>query len=165
MKKSVKVRFNGKMFFSVFAAGLILIALMVSFPASAQAGDDSAGDSKLHAMKADLMACLQSGATGQTARIAFSQKYNVPLSKLNENVPAHPPASDGGWDRTTAYWVCFAEYWGTASVGAGVWDLRQVLDGVNCGGWTYCTNYSMQLDHWNWQKGKLKEKMSNVCAN
>jgi len=135
---------------------------MVCLPAPAGADDNSGGNAKLQAMKSDLMACMQPGIAGQAARLAFSQKYGVPLSKLNENVPGMPPANDGGWDRVTAYWVCTAEY--ATVVGSAVWDLRQVLDGVNCGGTFYCVNYSMYLNHWDWYQGKLKEKISNVCA-
>jgi len=150
------------MFFSMIVPGLALLALMVSFPVSAGAAGDSGGDAKLQAMRSDLQACMQSGDAGKKAREAFAKKYNVPLSKLNENVPSQPPASNGGWDRVTSYWVCTAEY--ATVVGCAIWDARQLLEGVNCGGTIYCVNYSMHLDHWNWQMGKLKEKMSDVCA-
>jgi len=160
MRKNGGARFQKKLFVNVVIPGLLLLALMVFFPTFASAAGDSGGDGQLQAMQTDLMACMQPGIAGQASRVAFSKKYNVPLSKVNENVPNHPPATNGGWSYDTAKFVCTLEY--LTVVGTAVWLTRDKMDGYKCGGTPYCEMYSMYCDHYNWQQGCLK-KFSPNC--
>jgi len=155
MKKQGNGEFRTSIFSPVVMTGILLLALMVCFPISeVAAAGDQAGDVKLQAMKSDLMACMQPGDAGQTARVVFSQKYNVPLSKLNENALSRPPASDGGMDYNTAYFVCTAEYLTIA--GAIVWKVREEMDVCTGDIRVYCANYSVKCDHYNWVQGCYK---------
>jgi hypothetical protein len=154
--------FHTKVFLHVVLPGFFLLALMVFFPTFVGAAGDSEGDAKLQAMKMDIMACMQPGVAGQAARAAFSKKYNVPLSNVNENTPNHPPASNGAWDYDTAKFVCTLEY--LAFVGTVVWGAYQISDG--CYGnnsYHYCISYSQYCDHYDWHKSCLSEKCPSCC--
>jgi hypothetical protein len=162
LKKSGNRKFEAKTLFTMVLSGLLLLAFMVSFPVFARAASDSDGDAKVQAMRSDLMACMQPGAAGQKAREAFAKKYTVPVSKLNQNVPDRPPASNGGWDRTTSNWVCGAEY--LTGVGAAIWQSRKCTDKYNGGADPYCIDYSMACDHYKWRGGCLQEKQPGCCS-
>jgi hypothetical protein len=158
-----RIRFRGKMFFSVIVPGIVLVALLVSFPAHAGAEGDASGDAKIQAMRADIMACMQPGDAGKKAREAFAKKYDVPLSKVNEKTVSQPPAGNGGWSRTTAEILCGLEF--NTIIGLGVWMARASLD--NCqklkDGAQYCVGYSMYCDHYYWSRGCLKAQCSDCC--
>jgi hypothetical protein len=164
MRESGNGIFGTKVFFNVVLPGLLLLALMVSFPAFATAGDAADGDAKIQAMRSDIMACMQQGAAGQMAREAFAKKYNMPVSKVNENVPARPPASNGGWDYNTSMFVCTLEIVGTSGVGAIIWGQRRGMDQyLSDSEMGYCVSYTQNCDHYKWQQGCLKQHVPSCC--
>jgi hypothetical protein len=157
MKKTIKAKFDGRVFFSIIVAGLAFLALTISPPASAGAAGtegDKAGDAKMQAMKADVQACMQPGDAGKKAREAFAKKYNVSASKLNEGATSQQGASDGPMSYNTAVFTCMAEY--LTIIGAGIWEDRRKIDKYNGGCYPYCVDYSQKCDHYNWRAGCLK---------
>jgi len=121
-----------------------------------------------HTVQADVEACLQPGTLGEDARIAFSRKYDVPLSKMDSFVAT--AASSGDWWN---YVRCALE--GYTIAGALAWDYfaRQdhwELDGwrrQSCGTWNeYCKRYKDHCgSYWmTWQKGCLQPRCGcNEC--
>ena len=111
-----------------------------------------------HTMQDDVEACLQPGTLGEDARIAFSQKYNVGLDRLETAV-----ASNDDWN----YARCYLE--GATVVGVLMWEHFVDLDrwiipemGVpSCGTWVeYCKRYKDHCgSYWTtWQKGCLQSR-------
>jgi hypothetical protein len=163
MKETSNGKSGTKLFFHMVLPGLVLLALTLSFSGLASAAGDSDGDSKVQAMRSDVAACMQSGTAGQKAREAFAKKYDVPLSKINEKVPGRAPAGNGGWDDTTAMFVCTAEY--LTAVGGIIWGRRSNMDKyIGDSVLQYCVSYSKVCDHYNWQQDCLK-KYSPSCCN
>ena len=120
-----------------------------------------------HTVQADVEACLQPGTPGENARIAFSQKYNVPLSNLETFA-----TSNDDWN----YVRCTLEE--ATVVGSFMWIYFANQDGWKLPGeskhWEdscgiqneYCKRFK---DHcgasWmTWQKGCLKPRCGcNEC--
>jgi len=162
--KEKNIRSYSHFLAGIVVSAILLFVLAICIPGFAVAAGDAANDAKLQAMKSDLMAYMQTGAAGQAAKVAFSKKYNVSLSKLNEKVLDRPPASDGGWDVQTADIVCGLEMY--TGIGWAVWESRSTTD--NCKkhsgrAESYCIAYSTYCDHYAWTTGYLKEKCPDCC--
>jgi len=150
MKEQVARRSKKNLFLRVLIAWMLLMIVAVS----PQAIRADSGDSQLRAMESDIKACMQSGVAGQAARIAFSQKYNVPLSKVNEIVSGHSQSNDA----TMAEVLCLLEK--ITLIGLQVWSDRAKQDvwffsGGCKSGADYCTTYSLHCSHYNWDKDCL----------
>jgi hypothetical protein len=114
-----------------------------------------------HTMQTDLKACAQPGSLGETARIDFSRKYNLPLSKLDPF--GVPNMSPGDWGKA----ACIFELeW---LPGAIVWRIRADMDGWkyrDCGSVDdYCYRHAYACNHWQWYQGCLESKLGSFCFN
>jgi hypothetical protein len=115
----------------------------------------------IHTMQADLQACMQPGTPGEDARLAYSEKYKVPLSELQ------PPGANE-WD--FHYWGMIACHWEMETLpGAILWRIRANLDGWTftdaCGGdldW-YCRQQAQHCNHWQWHQGELESTIGGSC--
>lgn len=107
----------------------------------------------------DVQACMEPGTAGASARIAFSEKYNVPLDELE--ILGDPNASNRceGWCYVEEATVVGHFIW-WASGRADGWifsDDPRVYPWEGCGyAIDYCLKYSEFCDHWHWTKGCLK---------
>ncbi len=120
-------------------------------------GNEDENDAAFRTMQADLQACMQPGPLGEAARIAFSEKYNVPLSEVEKLVG----------DNSAPIWHILCEI-ELATPGVIVWRIRADLDGWNytCGQQDvgeYCYRYSDVCNHWIWAKGCLESKTGHDC--
>lgn len=145
---------------------VFLAALIVIFLSGSGAFAD---DSQILSMQADIYACLQPGPAGEAARLAFAQKYNVPLSKIEELVrkgPGQPPAGNGGWDERTAAFICGLEC--SVHIGVLVWGDRansvkyKFHQGMERS-LTYCIDYSKYCPHFDWSPPCLPIHWPGCC--
>jgi hypothetical protein len=116
-----------------------------------------------HTMQADLEACMQPGPPGESARIAFSKKYNVPLDKLE-------PLGASNWINLYQL-ACMGEQ--ITIVGGMVWNAFAHTDGWifrgffdkgdSCGTeYDYCVAYKEKCGA-GWSQGCLESKIGSRC--
>ncbi len=121
-------------------------------------GNEDENDLAFRTMQADLQACMQPGPLGEAARIAFSEKYNVPLSEVERLVG----------DNSSPFWHIACEIELATIPGVIIWRIRADQDHWNytCGQQDvgeYCYRYSDVCNHLIWAKGCLESKEGPQC--
>ncbi len=146
--------------FLVFTVAIILFL----YSNLAMAEGDPAGDAKLNELQMDIKACQQPGVAGAAARLAFSEKYNVPISE----VPIYADNKDSfiGPEVLCSYEVNASKL---GSIGTAIWNARALTVNYSCNKFgttvsyalSFCIAYSEHCDHWKYNSDCAKQKLSS----
>lgn len=150
--------FKNSLFLCMFFVGILSMIFSISPRISWADG----GDAQLQTIKSDFKACMQQGPAGQVACLAFSQKYNVPLSKVNDIASRSSQSNDV----LAMDVLCALEK--ITVIGLEIWSRRAGQDpwwstGARIDGSDYCLTYSLNCGHWDWRKNCLQTTGHVTC--